>query len=107
MRLGADFEVLAPWAKGQGLDAGDVEALLQQPQVRALFEAEVEEVNRRLAKYEQIRSWTLLTQEFTLETGELTPTQKVKRRVIRDKYAAQIEALYSGTREPELAEVAG
>lgn len=88
-----DFEALNPWAAKQGLPAAPAE-LLATPQVRELVQREVETVNAQLARYEQIRSWELLPAEFTLETGELTPTQKVKRRVIHEKYGEVIERLY-------------
>jgi long-chain acyl-CoA synthetase len=91
-----DFEALKPWAEKQGLAAGgDMAALLGSPQVRALYEAEVQAVNKGLAHYEQISAWELLPAEFTLETGELTPTQKVKRRVVYKKYGDVIDRLYA------------
>jgi long-chain acyl-CoA synthetase len=89
-----DFESLEAWAAQHGIDAGDRQALVEHPQVGALYAAEVARVNEGLAHYEQIVQWTLLPADFSVETGELTPTQKVKRRVIDEKYAQQIEALY-------------
>ncbi len=91
-----DFETLAAWAKRQGLDAEDRAALLRQPAVIELFKGEVDEVNRNLARYEQVRIWELLGEDFTVETGELTPTQKIKRRVINQKYGEVIERMYAG-----------
>ncbi|HTQ79413.1 MAG TPA: long-chain fatty acid--CoA ligase, partial [Thermoanaerobaculia bacterium] len=88
-----DFEALKPWLEKQGLH-GEIQTLLGNPQVRALYEAEVQAVNKTLAHYEQITAWELLPAEFTLETGELTPTQKVKRRVIYKKYGDVIDRLY-------------
>ena len=61
------------------------------PKVRALYAAEVQAANEHLASFEKIVAWELLPAEFTLETGELTPTQKVKRRVINQKYGDTIE----------------
>jgi long-chain acyl-CoA synthetase len=91
-----DFESLEAWAAKQGIGAagGDRKALVAHPEARALYAAEVERVNEGLAHYEQIVRWALLPDDFSVETGELTPTQKVKRRVIDKKYAAEIEALY-------------
>ena len=89
-----DFETLAGWAKRKGLGTDDVPALLDEPKVRELFASEIETVNGELARYEQIHVWELLGEEFTIETGELTPTQKIKRRVINQKYAEVIEGLY-------------
>ena len=90
-----DFEVLKPWAEKQGIGSGDMKALLRDARVRALFAQEVDAVNARLASFEKIVAWELLPDEFTLETGELTPTQKVKRRVINQKYGDVIERLYT------------
>jgi long-chain acyl-CoA synthetase len=94
-----DFEVLAPWARERGLDAADPEALIADPRVRERFRQEVEAVNGTLAHYEQIVAWDLLPAEFTIETGELTPTQKVKRRVIHENYGDRIERLYAADRD--------
>lgn len=90
-----DLEALATWAKGQGIAETGAEALLADARVRELIAGEVAEVNEDLASYERIVGWELLPEEFTLEGGELTPTQKIKRRVIHEKYAAQIEGMYT------------
>ncbi len=90
-----DFEVLKPWAEKQGIGAADVAALLRDSRLRELIRQEVDTVNSRLASFEKIVAWELLPNEFTLETGELTPTQKVKRRVINQKYGDVIERLYT------------
>ncbi len=91
-----DFEALRPWAEKQGIDISSNEAILADRRVREMYGKEVDAVNKNLAHYEQIVAWDLLPQEFTLETGELTPTQKVKRRVINEKYGPIIDRLYSG-----------
>jgi long-chain acyl-CoA synthetase len=90
-----DFDAFKAWAERHGLDTKqDVRAQLAMPQVRELFAGEVKAVNSQLAHYEHISAWELLPAEWTLETGELTPTQKVKRRVINQKYGEVIEDLY-------------
>ena len=91
-----DFAAL--WAKvggGRPSDAQAIRALLDRADVRALYAEAVEAVNARLAQYERIKKFYLLGQELTQEAGELTPTLKVKRRVIEVKYRAEIDALYS------------
>ncbi|HEX3526869.1 MAG TPA: long-chain fatty acid--CoA ligase [Thermoanaerobaculia bacterium] len=90
-----DFEALKPWAEKQGIGTEDHAAMLKDPRVRALYAAEVQGVNAHLASFEKVVAWELLPQEFTLETGELTPTQKVKRRVVNKKYGDVIERLYA------------
>ena len=90
-----DFEALRPWAERQGIGAPSNQDLIRDPRVRALIAKEVEEVNTGLASFEKIVAWDLLPEEWTLETGELTPTMKVKRRVINQKYGDVIERLYA------------
>jgi long-chain acyl-CoA synthetase len=90
-----DFAALEIWAADQGIDSGDREKLLETQGVRSLFQAEIEAVNSKLAKYELIHAFDLIATEFTIESGELTPTQKIKRRVIDSKYRDTIETLYS------------
>lgn len=90
-----DFEVLRAWAKSQGLALEDAE-LVRHPELLRLVGEDVEAVNRGLARYEQVRSWTLLARDFSIESGELTPKMSVKRRVVQQKYAAEIEKLYEG-----------
>ncbi|HEX6903451.1 MAG TPA: long-chain fatty acid--CoA ligase [Thermoanaerobaculia bacterium] len=89
-----DFDALKSWAPKHGVGDTGNEALIANPQVRELIRAEVEAVNANLAGFEKIVAWELLPNEFTLETGELTPTQKVKRRVINEKYGEVINRLY-------------
>ena len=68
-----------------------------RPDVRSLYAAIVDTVNARLAQYERIKKFSLLSREFTLTGGELTPTLKVKRRIIEERYRAEIEAMYTGS----------
>jgi long-chain acyl-CoA synthetase len=89
-----DFDALRPWARGQGVAFTSDEELVEAPQVRQLIAGEVEPVNAKLARYERIQAWDLIPTEFTIEGGELTPTQKVKRRIINSKYKDKIDALY-------------
>ena len=90
-----DFEALKSWAAEKGLGGKAPEELVGEPALRDLMRSEVETVNGNLAGYEKIVAWELLPQELTLENGELTPTQKVKRRVVHEKYSAQIEGMYA------------
>ncbi|MDH3253445.1 MAG: long-chain fatty acid--CoA ligase [Acidobacteriota bacterium] len=90
-----DFATLEIWAGENSLATDDRQALLAERKVRELYEQEVAAVNERLAKYEQIRAFELVPNEFTIETGELTPTQKIKRRVIGTKYGDTIEGIYT------------
>jgi long-chain acyl-CoA synthetase len=91
-----EFEGLRSWARREGIAATDDAKLVREAKVRAHFASAVERANAELARFEQIRAFEILPAEFTLETGELTPTQKVKRRVILKKYAETIDGLYRG-----------
>lgn len=90
-----DFDALAVWAEDRGIEATEPEALVEDERARELVGGEVREVNEKLAHYEEIVAWHLLPEEFTIEGGELTPTQKVKRRVVDEKYRAEIDAMYA------------
>jgi long-chain acyl-CoA synthetase len=71
---------------------------LQRPEVQALFQAEIDRINADLAPFEKIKRFTLLDRELSQEQGELTPTLKVRRRVISQRFASQIESLYTRAR---------
>ena len=88
------FDNLEPWAKAQGISYTSKSELLKDKKVLDLFEKEIEEGMKDYARVEQIRKFTLLDSLWSQETGELTPTMKLKRRVINQKYASQIESMY-------------
>jgi long-chain acyl-CoA synthetase len=90
-----NLETLSAWATQEGLPTGEVERLLQLPKVRSKMEAEVQTTLRDLARFEQPKKVVLLPHDFTVEAGELTPTLKVKRRVVEERHRAVVEALYS------------
>jgi long-chain acyl-CoA synthetase len=90
-----DFEALKPWAEKQGVATASNEQLIADPKVKELIGHEVAAVNANLAGFEKIVAWELLPNEFTLETGEITPTLKVKRRVVNQKYGPIIDRLYA------------
>ncbi|MBE2318071.1 long-chain fatty acid--CoA ligase [Solirubrobacter sp. CPCC 204708] len=73
----------------------DLAALSREPKVFELIQGEVDRVNAKYAQVEQIKRFFLLDHDLSQETGELTPTLKVKRNVINDKYASEFDALYS------------
>jgi long-chain acyl-CoA synthetase len=89
-----DFDYLRSWAAGRALGL-ELPELLAHPDLRAAIQREVDGVNERLARFEQIREWELLPAELTLEGGELTPTLKVKRRVVAVKYREQLDRLFA------------
>jgi long-chain acyl-CoA synthetase len=90
-----DFEALKPWAEKQGIHAASNQQLVAEPRVKKLMAQEVAAVNTHLAGFEKIVAWELLPKELTLEDGEITPTLKVKRRVINERYGEVIDRLYA------------
>ncbi|MCD6280631.1 MAG: long-chain fatty acid--CoA ligase [Deltaproteobacteria bacterium] len=88
------FETLENWAKDQGIQFKDRKDLISNEKVIRLFETEIEDKTKDFARVEQIRKFKLLDAEWSQETGELTPTMKLKRRVINQKYAEEIESMY-------------
>jgi long-chain acyl-CoA synthetase len=69
--------------------------LVERPDVRALYQEIVDGINRELSQFEQIKRIAILPREFTIESGELTPSLKVKRKVVEQKWAQTIEGLYA------------
>jgi long-chain acyl-CoA synthetase len=89
-----DPEEIVHFAREHALPE-DVATLSREPRVLALIQAELDRVNERYAQVEQIKRFFVLDHDLSQETGELTPTLKVKRGVINDKYAADFDALYA------------
>jgi len=94
--LTLDGEVAPAWARGRGSTADSLAALASDPQVLAEVAAGVAAANERLARVQQVKQWRLLPVEWTAETEELTPTLKLKRRIVHAKYADVIDSLYAG-----------
>jgi long-chain acyl-CoA synthetase len=89
-----DPEFAAAWASQQGIE-GDLGTLARDARVRAAVEAAIQAANAKLARVEQVKRFTLLDSDWLPGGDELTPTMKLKRRPIADKYAAQIDAMYA------------
>jgi long-chain acyl-CoA synthetase len=88
-----DAEEIVPWAREHGIPE-DLDALAQNPQVQELIQTELDAANARYAQVEQIKKFTILDHDLSQETGELTPTLKVKRNVINEKYADVFDSMY-------------
>lgn len=81
------------WGRATGLNLTFVQ-LLRHPGMQREVQAAVDAVNALVSRTEQVRRWVLLDRELSVETGELTPTLKVRRSVVAERYAAQLDALY-------------
>src|SRR5262249_20906044 len=87
-------EQMEAWARENGVDTGDYAALLVDPRAVAAVRGEVARLTPHLADYERIKGVALVANEFTVDGGELTPTLKVRRRFVEEKYRDAIDALY-------------
>jgi long-chain acyl-CoA synthetase len=92
--IGIDFDVVSEWAQRKRLAHTTYRDLSEKPEVRELIQKVVTETNDKFASVEQVKQFALLTKELDHEQGELTATQKVKRSVIEEKFADEIEAMY-------------
>ncbi len=89
-----DAVEIAKWAEVRGLPA-DMARLVDDERVRALVQGIVDDVNRDRSQFEQIKRFAILPRDFTLESGEVTPTLKLKRRAVMEHFAAAVDALYA------------
>ncbi|EHN09957.1 Long-chain-fatty-acid--CoA ligase [Patulibacter medicamentivorans] len=89
-----DPETILPWAEQQGLPTTIAE-LAKHPRVHALIQEAVDHANAKLARVEQVKKFVIPDRDLSQETGELTPTLKVKRNVVNDHFAADFDALYA------------
>ena len=94
--LTLDGEVAPAWARSHGIEAGSLAELAGNPVILQEVGAAVAAANERLARVQQVKRWRLLPVEWTAETEELTPTLKLRRRIVHGKYADDIDALYGG-----------
>ncbi len=90
-----NFEALEAWAKQQGIEFSNREELVKNPKVVELYNRAIDEVNSKLAKYETIKKFVLSPIEFTQENKMLTPTLKVRRKVVMQRFANEIESMYA------------
>jgi long-chain acyl-CoA synthetase len=95
-----DEEVVQAYVADNGLDSRPYH---EQPKIAEEIERAFAEVNKDLAQVEKVKKWTILPRNLTIEDGELTPTLKVKRRVVHEHFAAEIEAMYNGAADQKSA----
>jgi len=90
-----NFDMLGSYAELKGLDVRTPADLCKNERIRDLIERQIAAATSQLSQFEKVKRFALIDHEFTVEGGELTPTLKIKRRVIDEKYRAIIDALYS------------
>ncbi|MEH8119132.1 long-chain fatty acid--CoA ligase [Aeromonas allosaccharophila] len=89
------FESLEEYARSINLQYQCKSELLRNSRVKEFFEARIADLQKELAKFEQVKKFTLLPSAFSMELGELTPTMKLRRKIIEAKYQSEIEAMYN------------
>jgi long-chain acyl-CoA synthetase len=89
-----DPDALAEWAKENDV-TGDYASIVSSDACEKMVQGYVEELNRRLNRWETVKKWKLLDHDLSVESGELTPSMKVKRNVVEDNYADTISAFYA------------
>jgi long-chain acyl-CoA synthetase len=93
--IAPDFRMLEPWARNNGVRFASREELVADSAVRALYEGIVSEINQKLARYEQLKKFLLIAEEFSVANGLLTASMKLRRRQVEEHYREQIDALYA------------
>ncbi|MCH7904192.1 MAG: long-chain fatty acid--CoA ligase [Armatimonadetes bacterium] len=88
-----EFDRIKTWLKEKGESEGDNAKIVERDDVKALIKSEIKTANSKLADYERAKKHVLLSKPFTLETGELTPSLKVKRRVVKEMYANELQSM--------------
>jgi long-subunit acyl-CoA synthetase (AMP-forming) len=91
-----DADYAPQWAEQQGIDAAGLDGLAQEPKVTAAVQAALDEANTHLSRVEQIKKFTIVEGDWEPGGDELTPTMKLKRKPIAQKYQDAIESMYAG-----------
>jgi long-chain acyl-CoA synthetase len=93
--IAPNFPLLEEWARSHDLRFASRQELVAHPEVRALYESIVEELNRNLARFEKLKKVLLVADEFSAENGTLTASMKLRRRVVAERYRQQIDEMYA------------
>jgi long-chain acyl-CoA synthetase len=105
--LTLDADAVAEWAKEHSRGGRTLADLVEDEELRRAVQADVDAVNERLASFESIKYFRILLSDFSVEEGELTPSLKIKRRVIQKKYADRIAEMVSGEPRTPASQRAG
>ncbi len=93
-----DFEVLKSYADSNNISYDTIEELIKDDDIQSIYRKQIRSQSKDLASHEKIRDFRLVPNEFTVESGELTPTLKVKRRIIEDKYSDLINDIFADSK---------
>ncbi len=97
MLVALDPEAITKWAAAHGLGGKSYAEVAASKEVRDLIAPYVDEINRDVASYEQVKRWTILPADLTLESGDLTPSMKLKRKAVEQKYRSVLDDFYKET----------
>ena len=97
MLVTLDPDAIAKWAAGGPLDGAPYGQIVTSPAAHELVEGYVTELNGQLNRWETIKKFTILPRDLSIEDGDLTPSMKIKRRIVEKSFATEIEDLYAGT----------
>jgi long-chain acyl-CoA synthetase len=95
MLITLDEEEIVPWARDHAIEDLAIPALARNQEVHALIQADLDQANAHYAQVEQVKKFFILDHDLSQATGELTPTMKVKRNVVNEKYASRFDELYT------------
>ena len=90
-----NFDNLTKWARNNELNTDDIANLVKSPAVVTMMEKEIEKYQEDFARFEKVKKFILLSEPLTIENGELTPSLKIKKEIVKNKFKNEIEALYS------------
>ncbi len=90
-----DFDFLKSWAKRQKIEAADIKALISNEKVIARFQEEVDTANESFAKWEKVKDFRLTPEVWSIDGGHVTPTLKLKRKIIKEKYIDLYNSIYA------------
>jgi len=93
--ISPNFTLLEDWARTNGVSSSSRAELVANPKVQRLYQGIVEEINQNLARFEKLKRVLLVADEFTPDSGIMTPTLKLRRRVVEERYKKQIDDLYA------------
>jgi long-chain acyl-CoA synthetase len=96
MVLTLDPDAITGWVKGGPLEGKSIDAISASPQVAEMLDGYIKELNTRLNRWETIKKFTVLPRDLSVESGELTPSMKVKRKAVETHFSDDIEKMYEG-----------
>jgi long-chain acyl-CoA synthetase len=91
-----DFEAIKEYADSHNIPYTDLAELVKKKEIYQIVEKDMSQFQKKLANYERVRKFALLDHPFTIESGEITPSLKIKRKIVEDRYRHLIDEMYEG-----------